>query len=72
MKPIIAILLLVIAVALSLRYSSKHKIREDMIEFTAPQLSSDRDKDSMAELMRLGSQGQENAKYDTVDTRYLQ
>ena len=70
MKPIIAILLLVLAICLSLKYASP-KIKEDLITFTAPQLSSDRDKDSMAELMRLGSQGIENAKYDTVDTRYL-
>lgn len=71
MKPIIAILLLVIAITLSIKYSTP-KIKEDLITFSAPQLSSDRDKDSMAELMRLGSQGVENAKYDTVDTRYLQ
>jgi hypothetical protein len=49
----------------------KKQIQENLISFNAPQLSSDRDKESMADLMRLGSQGDENSKYDTVDTRYL-
>ena len=47
-------------------------IHENLISFVAPELSSEKDKESMAELMRLGTQGNENSKYDTVDTRFLQ
>ena len=46
-------------------------IQENLISFVAPELSSEKDKESMAELMRLGTQGNENSKYDTVDTRFL-
>jgi hypothetical protein len=69
MKLIITIVLLIISVFFMIKY--KKQIHENLISFNAPQLSSDRDKESMADLMRLGSQGVENAKYDTVDTRYL-
>lgn len=69
MKLIITIFLLIISVFFMIKY--KKQIQENLISFNAPQLSSDRDKESMADLMRLGSQGDENSKYDTVDTRYL-
>ena len=39
---------------------------ENGIEFVAPPLSSPESIDFMKELMRIGSQGQENAKYDNV------
>ena len=65
-------LILVILFGLSIILLMKYrKIQENLISFTAPQLSSDKDKNSMAELMRLGSQGDENSKYDTIDTRLL-
>ena len=69
MKLIITIVLLIVSVFFMIKY--KKQIQENLISFNAPQLSSDRDKESMADLMRLGSQGDENSKYDTVDTRYL-
>jgi hypothetical protein len=69
MKLIIIIVLLIVSVFFMIKY--KKQIQENLISFNAPQLSSDRDKESMADLMRLGSQGDENSKYDTVDTRYL-
>jgi hypothetical protein len=66
-------LILVILFGLSIILLIKYrKIQENLISFTAPQLSSDKDKNSMAELMRLGSQGDENSKFDTVDTRLLE
>ena len=69
MKLIITIFLLIISVFFMIKY--KKQIQENLISFNAPQLSSEQDKESMADLMRLGSQGDENSKYDTVDTRYL-
>jgi hypothetical protein len=65
---LILVILFGLSIILLLKYS---KIQENLISFTAPELSSDKDKNSMAELMRLGSQGDENSKYDTIDTRLL-
>jgi len=65
-------LILVILFGLLIIFFMKYKnIQENLISFTAPQLSSDRDKNSMAELMRIGSQGYENSKYDIIDTQLL-
>jgi hypothetical protein len=69
MKIIIILLLFFISCVI---LANIGKIQENLISFTAPELSSENDKKSMAELMRLGSQGNENSKYDTVDTKYLQ
>lgn len=44
---------------------------ENLINFTPPLNSTERDKETMAELMRMGSQGLENAQFDVVDTNYL-
>jgi len=44
---------------------------ENLINFTPPLNSDQKDKELMAELMRVGSQGIENAQFDTVDTNYL-
>ena len=44
---------------------------ETLINFTPPLNSTEKDKETMAELMRMGSQGLENAQYDVVDTNYL-
>ncbi len=68
MKIIVILLLFIIScvIFVNIRY-----VQENLISFTAPELSSDKDKESMAELMRLGTQGNENSKYDTVDTRFL-
>jgi len=67
---IYVILLLFITSCIILVYINNNV--ETLISFTAPELSSNKDKESMAELMRLGTQGNENSKYDTVDTRFLQ
>jgi hypothetical protein len=68
MKLILGILFGLLLIIFFIKF---YKIQENLISFTAPQLSSERDKKSMAELMRLGSQGDENSKYDTIDTRLL-
>jgi hypothetical protein len=65
---LILVILFGLSIILLMKYS---KIQENLITFTAPELSSEKDKNSMAELMRLGSQGDENSKYDTIDTRLL-
>ena len=41
------------------------------IQFVPPMLSSKQDVDNMKELMRIGSQGLENAKYDNVSMDYV-
>jgi hypothetical protein len=66
-------LILVILLGLLIIFFIKyHKIQENLISFTAPELSSEKDKNSMAELMRLGSQGNANSQYDTIDTQLLE
>jgi len=71
MKIVMCFLFLLIA-CLLIPYAtpapSKH---ENLINFTPPLNSTDRDKETMAELMRIGSQGLENAQFDVVDTNYL-
>jgi hypothetical protein len=65
-------LILVILFGLLIIFLIKYtKIQENLVSFTAPELSSDKDKKSMAELMRLGSQGDANSKYDIIDTQLL-
>ena len=66
---LILVILFGLYIILLIKY---HKIQENLVSFTAPELSSDRDKNSMAELMRLGSQGIENSRFDTIDTRLLE
>jgi biopolymer transport protein ExbD len=66
-------LILVILLGLLIIFLIKyHKIQENLISFTAPELSSEKDKNSMAELMRLGSQGNANSQYDIIDTQLLE
>ena len=71
MKLILVILLFGLLISCLLFLQKYMKIQENLISFTAPKLSSDQDKNSMAELMRLGSQGNENSKYDVIDTQLL-
>ena len=67
----ILIIILIIILSCLIFINVKPTI-ENLISFVPPELSMEKDKDNMAELMRLGSQGNENSRYDVVDTQYLQ
>jgi|LakMenEpi03Aug12_release.lakeMendotaPanAssembly.Ray.scaffolds.fasta_scaffold3003946_2 hypothetical protein len=49
----------------------KPKILEHAIEFQPPHLTNNKDKDTIGELMRIGTQANSNSVYDTVDTNLL-
>jgi hypothetical protein len=69
MKILIIILIIMLSCFIFIRVKPT---QENLISFVAPELSTEKDKGNMSELMRLGSQGIENSRYDTVDTQYLQ
>lgn len=49
----------------------KPKIYEHAIEFQPPYLTNNKDKETIGELMRIGTQANTNSTYDTVDTNLL-
>jgi len=69
MNKLYYLLLIILIVCLFLPYRTNYL--ENLINFTPPLNSDKKDKEIMAELMRIGSQGIENAQFDTVDTNYL-
>ncbi len=69
MKIHVCIALVLLACAF-IPYAERIKV-ENLINFVPPLNSTERDKETMAELMRMGSQGLENAQFDVVDTNYL-
>lgn len=71
MKILMCILFLLVACVLIPYTTPATSQYENLINFTPPLNSTDRDKETMAELMRIGSQGLENAQFDVVDTNYL-
>jgi hypothetical protein len=46
-------------------------VLEHAIEFEPPYLSNNKEKDTIGELMRIGTQANSNSEYDTVDTNLL-
>lgn len=49
----------------------KPRILEHAIEFEPPHLTSNKDKETIGELMRIGTQANSNSVFDTVDTNLL-
>jgi hypothetical protein len=49
----------------------KPEIFEHAIEFEPPHLTNNKDKDTIGELMRIGTQANSNSVYDIVDTNLL-
>ena len=49
----------------------KPKIFEHAIQFEPPHLTNNKDKETIGELMRIGTQANSNSVYDTVDTNLL-
>jgi hypothetical protein len=66
------LIILLIIILLCFIFLNLKPTQENLISFVPPELSMEKDKNNMAELMRLGSQGIENSRYDVVDTQYLQ
>ena len=71
MKQILILIAILLFLILLLLTITKPKILEHAIQFEPPHLTNDRDKDTIAELMRIGSQANTNSDYDTVDTNLL-
>jgi len=61
--------LLIIVLIICIFKSSK--TIEHNITFTPPQHTNKQEADSMIELMRVGTQSEEDAQYDDVDTNLL-
>lgn len=67
---ILVITLLSILYGVYLRYCPA-KIIEEAIEFEPPHMTGSANTSTIGELMRIGTQANENATYDTVDTNLL-
>ena len=63
--------LLILLLFLFLYLLKTTNILEHAIAFEPPYLSNDKEKDTIGELMRIGTQSNANAEYDTVDTNLL-
>lgn len=71
---IIIIIFLIITIGIlifQLLHKNKNKNELFQVEFGSPNESSSSDTSSMKSLLAIGSQANENTKYDTVSTHYL-
>lgn len=71
MKQILILISILLILILLLLRLIKPKILEHAIEFEPPHLTNNRDKETIGELMRIGTQANSNSVYDTVDTNLL-
>jgi hypothetical protein len=71
MKQIIIYIVILLFLVLLIIRLYKPKILEHAIEFQPPHLTNNKDKDTIGELMRIGTQANTNSTYDTVDTNLL-
>ena len=71
MKQILILIVILLFLILLILKLLKPKIFEHAIEFQPPYLTNNKDKDTIGELMRIGTQANSNSVYDTVDTNLL-
>ncbi len=71
MKQILILIVMLLFLGLLLFKLLKPKIFEHAIEFQPPYLTNNKDKETIGELMRIGTQANSNSVYDTVDTNLL-
>ena len=71
MKQILIFITILLILLLLLLQLIKPKIFEHAIEFEPPHLTNKKDKDTIGELMRIGTQSNSNSVYDVVDTNLL-
>jgi hypothetical protein len=67
----IFVLFMILLIFLILIILRKPAILEHAIEFEPPYLTNSKDKNTIGELMRIGTQANTNSTYDTVDTNLL-
>lgn len=68
---IVSIFIIIFITIYSIFFRPNIETLESGIEFVAPPNSSAQSTEFMRELMRIGSQGEENAKFDNVSTSYI-
>jgi len=71
MKQTYILYIILILLFLLLLKLVKPTILEHAIEFEPPYLTNKKDKDTIGELMRIGTQANVNSTYDIVDTNLL-
>ena len=69
-KNILIVTILIIIIGL-LSFNLSHQKEFFTVQFGTPNESSSQDTSSMKSLLEIGSQAQENTKYDKVSTQYL-
>jgi hypothetical protein len=71
MKRILIFIIILLLLILLLLQRVKPTIFEHAIEFEPPHLTNNKDKDTIGELMRIGTQANSNSVFDVVDTNLL-